>query len=85
MPPTNFLRKGVSGGLRRQARSEPAHGELLNGGTAYVSVSRAQFGVLHETYDFALQGSIGPSINDIYRYAKICRVSNVIRPYLEAL
>jgi predicted transcriptional regulator of viral defense system len=25
------------------------------------------------------------SINDIYRYAKICRVSNVIRPYMEAL
>jgi predicted transcriptional regulator of viral defense system len=25
------------------------------------------------------------SINEIYRYAKICRVSNVIRPYLEAL
>jgi predicted transcriptional regulator of viral defense system len=25
------------------------------------------------------------SINDIYRYAKICRVSNVIRPYMETL
>ena len=25
------------------------------------------------------------SINEIYRYAKICRVSNVIRPYMEAL
>ncbi len=25
------------------------------------------------------------SINDIYRYAKICRVSNVIRPYMEAI
>ena len=25
------------------------------------------------------------SVNDIYRYAKICRVSNVIRPYMEAL
>ena len=25
------------------------------------------------------------SINDIHRYAKICRVSNVIRPYMEAL
>jgi predicted transcriptional regulator of viral defense system len=25
------------------------------------------------------------NINDIYRYAKICRVSNVIRPYMEAL
>ena len=25
------------------------------------------------------------TINDIYRYAKICRVSNVIRPYMEAL
>lgn len=25
------------------------------------------------------------SINEIYGYAKICRVSNVIRPYLEAL
>lgn len=24
------------------------------------------------------------SVSDIYRYAKICRVSNVIRPYLEA-
>ena len=24
-------------------------------------------------------------INEIYRYAKICRVSNVIRPYMEAL
>jgi hypothetical protein len=23
--------------------------------------------------------------NEIYRYAKICRVSNVIRPYMEAL
>jgi predicted transcriptional regulator of viral defense system len=25
------------------------------------------------------------SVNDIYHYAKICRVSNVIRPYMEAL
>jgi predicted transcriptional regulator of viral defense system len=25
------------------------------------------------------------SINEIYHYAKICRVSNVIRPYMEAL
>ena len=25
------------------------------------------------------------TINEIYRYAKICRVSNVIRPYMEAL
>jgi predicted transcriptional regulator of viral defense system len=25
------------------------------------------------------------NINDIYRYAKICRVSNVIRPYMESL
>jgi predicted transcriptional regulator of viral defense system len=25
------------------------------------------------------------SINDIYRYAKVCRVSNVIRPYMESL
>ncbi len=25
------------------------------------------------------------SIHEIYRYAKICRVSNVIRPYMEAL
>jgi predicted transcriptional regulator of viral defense system len=25
------------------------------------------------------------SINEIYRYAKVCRVSNVIRPYVEAL
>jgi hypothetical protein len=25
------------------------------------------------------------SINEIYRYAKVCRVSNVIRPYTEAL
>lgn len=25
------------------------------------------------------------SINDIYSYAKICRVSNVIRPYMEAI
>jgi predicted transcriptional regulator of viral defense system len=25
------------------------------------------------------------SINEIYRYAKACRVSNVIRPYMEAL
>jgi predicted transcriptional regulator of viral defense system len=25
------------------------------------------------------------SVTDIYRYAKICRVSNVIRPYLEAV
>ena len=25
------------------------------------------------------------NINEIYRYAKICRVSNVIRPYMEAL
>jgi predicted transcriptional regulator of viral defense system len=25
------------------------------------------------------------SVNEIYRYAKVCRVSNVIRPYLEAL
>lgn len=25
------------------------------------------------------------SVSEIYRYAKICRVSNVIRPYLEAL
>jgi len=25
------------------------------------------------------------SANEIYRYAKVCRVSNVIRPYLEAL
>ena len=25
------------------------------------------------------------SISEIYRYAKICRVSNVIRPYMEAL
>src|SRR6266852_3659205 len=25
------------------------------------------------------------SINEVYRYAKICRVSNVIRPYMEAL
>ena len=24
-------------------------------------------------------------INEVYRYAKICRVSNVIRPYMEAL
>ncbi|MGP0071008.1 MAG: type IV toxin-antitoxin system AbiEi family antitoxin domain-containing protein [Bryobacteraceae bacterium] len=25
------------------------------------------------------------SINEVYRYARICRVSNVIRPYMEAL
>ena len=25
------------------------------------------------------------SVNEIYRYAKVCRVSNVIRPYIEAL
>jgi predicted transcriptional regulator of viral defense system len=25
------------------------------------------------------------SINEIYRYAKVCRVSNVIRPYMESL
>jgi predicted transcriptional regulator of viral defense system len=25
------------------------------------------------------------SVNSIYRYAKICRVSNIIRPYLESL
>ena len=25
------------------------------------------------------------SINEIYRYAKVCRVGNVIRPYMEAL
>jgi predicted transcriptional regulator of viral defense system len=25
------------------------------------------------------------SVNEIYRYARICRVSNVIRPYMEAL
>jgi predicted transcriptional regulator of viral defense system len=25
------------------------------------------------------------SINEVYRYAKICRVGNVIRPYMEAL
>ena len=25
------------------------------------------------------------SANEVYRYAKICRVSNVIRPYMEAL
>jgi predicted transcriptional regulator of viral defense system len=25
------------------------------------------------------------SVNEIYRHAKVCRVSNVIRPYLEAL
>jgi predicted transcriptional regulator of viral defense system len=25
------------------------------------------------------------NVNDIYRYAKICRVSNVIRPYMESL
>ena len=25
------------------------------------------------------------TINEIYRYAKICRVSNVIRPYMESL
>jgi predicted transcriptional regulator of viral defense system len=25
------------------------------------------------------------SINEIYRYAKVCRVSSVIRPYMEAL
>ena len=25
------------------------------------------------------------SINEMYRYAKVCRVSNVIRPYMEAL
>ena len=25
------------------------------------------------------------NVNDIYRYAKICRVSNVIRPYMEAI
>ena len=25
------------------------------------------------------------SVNEIYRYAKVCRVSNVIRPYMEAL
>ena len=25
------------------------------------------------------------TINEVYRYAKICRVSNIIRPYMEAL
>jgi predicted transcriptional regulator of viral defense system len=25
------------------------------------------------------------SINEIYRYAKVCRVSNVIRPFMESL
>jgi len=25
------------------------------------------------------------SVNEIYRYAKVCRVSNIIRPYMEAL
>lgn len=25
------------------------------------------------------------SVNDIFRYAKICRVANVMRPYMEAL
>jgi predicted transcriptional regulator of viral defense system len=25
------------------------------------------------------------SVNEIYGYAKVCRVSNIIRPYMEAL
>jgi predicted transcriptional regulator of viral defense system len=25
------------------------------------------------------------SINEVYRYAKVCRVSHIIRPYMEAL
>jgi predicted transcriptional regulator of viral defense system len=25
------------------------------------------------------------SVNEIYHFAKVCRVSNVIRPYMEAL
>jgi hypothetical protein len=25
------------------------------------------------------------SVNEIYHYAKVCRVGNVIRPYMEAL
>ena len=36
----------------------------------------------------ALKDSLGQkkaTINEIYRYARICRVSNVIRPYMEAL
>ena len=36
----------------------------------------------------ALKDSLRPkkaNINEIYRYAKVCRVSNVIRPYMEAL
>jgi predicted transcriptional regulator of viral defense system len=36
----------------------------------------------------ALKDSLGQkkaTVNEIYHYAKICRVSNVIRPYMEAL
>ena len=36
----------------------------------------------------ALKDSLGQkkaTVNEIYRYARICRVSNVIRPYMEAL
>jgi hypothetical protein len=25
------------------------------------------------------------TVNEIHRYAKVCRVSNIIRPYMEAL
>jgi len=31
------------------------------------------------------RGEKKATINEIYRYARICRVSNVIRPYMEAL
>jgi predicted transcriptional regulator of viral defense system len=36
----------------------------------------------------ALKDSLGQkkaAVNEIYHYAKVCRVSNVIRPYMEAL
>jgi len=36
----------------------------------------------------ALKDSLGQkkaTVNEIYHYAKVCRVSNVIRPYMEAL
>jgi len=36
----------------------------------------------------ALKDSLGQkkaTVNEIYYYAKVCRVSNVIRPYMEAM
>ena len=89
-PPIRFVR--MSGpALHFGVKEYPVRGETLKVYTPAKTVAdcfkfRNKVGL--DVAIEALKDSLRQkkaTINDIYRYAKICRVSNVIRPYMESL